>query len=773
MRKRPLLAICLCITVFFAVRLYGSPPLEDDSAVSILGVPLENGEIITVSGQVYQIKTRESYGRELALLFLTSVVIQKEHTSSGEDGISCSKNLICEISQDARPKIGSEVRIKGKFNYFSHATNEGEFDAAQYYRIQDVAGSIKKARLLGCGRKFSLWREGLYQLKLYWKERLFRIFPEKEASVLCTMLLGDKDMLDSEVKELYQRNGIVHILSISGLHITFIGMGIYKLLRRLGCPKMIAALAGGFLLIQYGILTGMGVSACRAIGMYLIRMLGECVGRTYDMMTALGVMAVIMLMKQPKYLRHSGFVLSFCSICGIGLLLPALQITLPVKQKTRNLKAAVQTIVSGLQQSFLAGLSITLFTLPVQLYFYYEIPVYSVFLNLLVLPLMSIVMVVGLAVLLIPGAGILMGIVQWILSGYEMACLAAEKLPFHTWTPGCPRIWQIAVYYILLSVVIIFGNYCARRIKISKENSKILSGQHSRLWGSYVILLVAAVLQLGVRFHSGVTVTFLDVGQGDCIFVRTDQGENYLFDAGSSDKSQIGNSVIIPFLKYHGIRHLDAVFVSHPDKDHCSGILELIESGKQNGISVEKLILPDISDKQKEEDLRTLRSGVRAAGAAAPTIAYISRGTNWQSGSTKFMCLHPASGMETEDVNSYSECFLMEYEGFSMLLTGDVQGDGERELMQELTFRQTGKITVLKVAHHGSRNSTPTQLLDRLQPALAVISCGADNSYGHPHAELIERLEAEKCVILKTPETGAVTVIANRKGIKVYSVLLR
>ena len=142
---------------------------------------------------------------------------------------------------------------------------------------------------------------------------------------MSALLLGDKNALDNEVKEMYQRNGILHIFSISSLHITIVGMGIYKLLRKAGIPILPASMAGSLLLILYGCMTGFGVSACRAIGMYLLRMLAEVVGRTYDLLTALGVMAAVMVIQNPYYLQNGGFLLSFTSVMGIGVVFPGLK----------------------------------------------------------------------------------------------------------------------------------------------------------------------------------------------------------------------------------------------------------------------------------------------------------------------------------------------------------------------------------------------------------------------------------------------------------------
>ena len=232
---------------------------------------------------------------------------------------------------------------------------------------------------------------------------------------MSALLLGDKSELDGDLKELYKRNGVLHILSISSLHITIIGMSIYRLLRRTGLPVWPCALAGSVILVLYGCMTGFSVSACRAIGMYLIKMGAEILGRTYDMLTALGVMGAFMAVQNPFYLQNSGFLLSFSSVLGIGVVYPLL---MPQSSSGKGresrlwggkrsgtgaaepvrefLSGAGRGLGNALQQSFYASLSITLATLPVQLRFYYEIPVYSVFLNLFIIPFLKPMMITGL-----------------------------------------------------------------------------------------------------------------------------------------------------------------------------------------------------------------------------------------------------------------------------------------------------------------------------------------------------------------------------------------
>lgn len=749
--KRPLLAAAFVLAAVIAVGSMLCPsssgPLyvtyDDDNIVA-----LEEGREYIAIGRVERVGFHTSGARYQWWIYLDSVVIEG---NAGETAnISCK--LICKMADDERPKIGSLIRVRGQFSYFTQATNPGEFDSAQYYHILGIGGVLKKAAVLEAGKKYSPIKEGLFQIQNFFKARLYRYFPEKEASVLCTMLLGEKAMLDSEVKELYKRNGIVHILSISGLHITLLGMGIYKLLRKIGCPVFLSALLGSIVLTAYGIMTGMGISACRAIGMYLIRMLGELVGRTYDMLTALGFMGIILLLQQPEYLKHSGFLLSFGSVCGIGLLLPAMM-TGETNNSTNNShgeNAWKKQISLGIKKLILPGLSISLFTLPIHLCFYYEIPVYSVFLNLLVLPAMSIIMAAGLSIMLMPQClaplqSVLAGAGTFLLGSYEWLCRRFDKLPGHTWTPGCPDAWQVVIYYLLLAI------FLFQRL-IKKRSSK-----------AFHLLPVLAVVIISLRISGGLEITFLDVGQGDGILIQTQGGEVYLFDGGSSSEQNIGENTLIPFLKYQGITRIDGIFVSHPDADHYNGIVRLLEMGPEEGLTIKRLFLPDISQEKRGSELETLITAAAQSPQKQPiTVQYLSKGMTWQSGDTVFTCIHPISGTTLADTNAYSLCFLVSQGSFTMLLTGDVQGEGETQLYETLCDMSINNLTLLKVAHHGSRNSTSEEFLKLLTPDIAIISCARDNVYGHPHKELIDRLTQSASNIYTTPDAGAITI-------KVYS----
>ncbi len=757
--RRPLFAGCLCLVFIAALRLFGGADSPN--------IP-KRGQV-TLTGRVYQ-KDSEKF-------YLDSIIIQEQAANRQQENssqnIHISENIICQWENSASLRLGSTVTVQGSFKEYAQAANPGEFDSREYYQSMHIGGRLTEVRLLEDGKDYSAVKELLYRLRSYWQERLRHIFPSKEAQIMGAMLLGNKEALDSEVKDLYKRNGIIHILSISGLHITVIGMGIYRLLRRIGLPALASAVSGGIILILYGMMTGMSISAYRAIGMYLLHMLAIVCGRSFDLLTALGVIAAVMSVRTPEYLQHAGFLLSFASVLGIGVLYPALFIEKErkpgLRYRSRWRQAALSAggrLLKELKRSIMAGLAITVTTLPVQLWFYYEIPVYAPLLNLLVLPFMSILLVFGLSAMLIPGLGVLGMMDCVILTCFEKLCGMFGELPLHTWNPGRPKLWQIAVYYCLWLGAVWIAKAGAK--KAGGQETK--DGGKSRGRGSAKrsilqwMMLAVAVVVLAARPSPESKVTFLDVGQGDCVCVQTSSGEVYLFDCGSSSRKEVGRHVLLPFLKYNGIKEIDGVFVSHGDKDHISGVEELLVFAEEEGIHIKRLLLPDIGSAWEDNQF----AGLLPAAGQATKICYIKAGDCREDEGAFIRCLHPPQGYIGEG-NAASECFYLELwnsgdkkNKLSLLLTGDVEKEGELMLTEELKKYGIGEITLLKVAHHGSRNATSKNFLRQVNATVSVISCGRDNGYGHPHEELMERL-CSRSYVLQTSREGAVTVTL-RKG---------
>lgn len=740
MRKRPLACACLLIILlfFFAVNLF-PPPVQQPKR--------DKGEKVSVTGTIYKKELRGQAQESVLVLYLKNL---SEDSPPG-------KAVICYLkSGQTEPEIGSRVTVKGNYKTFERASNPGQFDSHSYYLISGISYRLNQAIILEKTMKYSEAGEGIYRLRNFLSNKLSDSLSEKESALMRTILLGEKWELDREVKELYQRNGIAHILAISGLHVSMLGMGLYHLLRKCGLPMKLSAAAALLLLILYGAMTGFSVSALRAIFMFSLHMIAIITERTYDMLTALSTAATVLLISQPLFVNHSGFVFSFGCVLGIGVLTPALTEGKEVLFQRKYFQGKKNVLIYGIKCG-LSALSLGVISLPVYLWYYYQFPIWSVLLNLLVIPLMSYLMAAGILLLAVsivcPSAAFpLVFMIRGIFRIFESACAVSELLPAHLVNFGRPKGWQMVLYLGALLLIIRLKKKLILPVK----------------W----LIISIAVMVLLIRPGKELKLTFLDVGQGDGIYIETIDGERFLIDGGSSTVSGVGKYRLIPFLQFQGTCRLDAVFVTHPDADHCNGIKEILEFGADSGVSVDCLILPDIDEKGKSDEYKSL---VKTAEQNSVSVIYISRGQKLQRGELIITCLHPQKGYKAEDANAYSIVLELVYGDFSALFTGDLEGEGEQSFLEYQRKRESSrrkeKLTVLKVAHHGSKYSTPKELLEMLNPDIAVISAGEDNRYGHPHEELLERLKEQGCRIYQTAAGGAITMRVKNGEIEVEEFL--
>ena len=628
----------------------------------------------------------------------------------------------------------------------------------------------------------------------------------------------------------------------------------------------VRAAASILIVFLYGKMIGMGTSVFRALVMLTLYIISKVIGRTYDILTAASIAAFLLLLDQPLYLLHTGFQFSFCAVLAIGILLPALP--------GRILKA----------------IAIPLATLPVYLWAYGTFPVTSLLLNLIVIPLMTVVMVsAGGAVLLAGLAGCLFGGMtnplfaygampsalqvlprilglpaELILDFYRFLAESSGKIPGHEIVLGRPSPIRILVFYSMLLIFAAISvrlqmPHMRRRIEadavLQKQEASLLrlrnvqtenaayaahvaenpgakvwseafadslkSGRRKEDRGDLLLrraaantcqifhlydnrsrkdfacictaLWIAAALSvLAFRFSPAFEMDMLYVGQGDGIFISC-QGRHFLIDGGSSTKEDLAKYTLLPFLHSKGVGRLDGIILTHDDSDHCSGLLQFLEAAAEEKplISLSAVYLPDIAESAKGENYKRIEN---LCGQVGIPVRCISRGQRLCSGCLTMECLHPVRGASYEDANEYSTTLLLRYrdsslsqeedsavkpdlsgkaEGFSALLTGDLEGQGEEELLKYLTetnllqaSEELPNIDVLKVAHHGSKNATSEHFLQLVHPDIAIISAGIDNMYGHPAEELLDRLvsSASQPAIYRTDLQGEISIGCRKKG---------
>lgn len=732
----------ICLVCVVSVWVYGQVKEDGAFRKTYPSETLEVGSQVTVTGEILWQEEADSY---------QTLCLQKAEIRQGNRSVTEPYFLVYEKSgKDFQ--IGNLVESKGQLEVFEEERNPGCFSRKRYYRFR------KMAAYLWCEDSKCLkdtsdpLREALHVFRRKWKEKLLEVLGEEKGGILCAMLLGEKQQMDREIKTLYQMNGIAHVLAISGLHLSFVGMGFYRALRRMTGSYLAGGLAGITFLMCYILMIGSSVSAVRAVIMYCMRVSADMSGRVCDGPTSFMVAAAGVILWRPLAFYDAGFQLSFGAVAALYFLYPLVQDRVPTKG------------VGKILDSFKVSACVQIVTLPVILYHYYEFPLYGVCLNLLVIPLMSVVLFLGFVGSLTVACWYDGG--KWILKGsgaildlFETLCRIAEKLPGQRIITGRPSQGGIFGYYVLLIVMMgVLHWKKQRKEKLQHKQNFQESGRPKILKGMaglIALLISTAFLVLGVSCPAYAAkqwnVTFLDVGQGDCAVLQTEEFV-CMIDGGSSDLSGVGQYQIEPFLKYSGIRRIDYIFVSHGDHDHISGIEELLQRQKV-GVQIGCLVFP--SESVWDEHLCAL---YELACECQVQTAVIRKGQKISLGETEVICLGPEEDAEQEVGNEASMVLQVKEGAMSVLFTGDVEGTGEERLVEDLS-----SCSFLKVAHHGSAGGTSEAFLERVQPDWGIISCGQENQYGHPHKETLDRLENAGCRWVTTAEHGAIRLQKNKE----------
>ena len=624
-----------------------------------------------------------------------------------------TNQVLVHLSTDEY-SIGTTLLVNGTIQRFRQAVNEGGYDEEQYYHSRKVDYGLKGAEVAGCYGKKAVVGELLYQLRIKLKESFRNNVNTKTAGTLAVMVLGEKSLLDAEVKKQYQRAGIAHILVISGLHISMLGMGLFGLLRKGKRGIGFSAAVSVLFLIGYGMMTGSSASSVRAILMFALSMGGKCLGRTYDRATGLAFAVLVLLWQNPFLVGDSGFLFSVAAVLGVVLA--------GEDAKAWKINAWIQ-----------------LMTLPLAAYYYYEVPVYALFVNLIVLPFVAPVVFFGglgsvLGLFWKEGARLLLYLPHMLLLMIQTAGKLPDLLPCAHPVVGQPEIWQIFGYYMLFALFLRM-EYRRNKWRAAKRYLAA-AAQITALW-----------LFLTFRLPNDSRIDVLDVGQGDGICVQTKEGIHLFIDGGSSDVSEVGTYRIVPYLKCNGIGEIDYWFVSHLDTDHVSGLLEALEQGYK----VKHLVLSAYGIRNENWE----RLDELAEKNEIP-ILYFRKGDALRLPGGRISCIFPDVKNQTEDINGNSMILLYEEGEFQALFTGDT-GSAQEQIM--LTEKLTGEVDFYKAAHHGSNYSNSREWLLYLKPKISVISCGEKNRYGHPGKEAVARMAEAGSEVYATMSGGEISLV--------------
>lgn len=790
----------------FAVLVAGMPVMlllgalcveKQDAFRSVYLSVLEEGQSVRLAGKINRVEEKTN----CFYYYLTDCSVEQS------DHLMPCNDVLAYVSSDDY-SVGQILILQGTISLFDEATNEGQFDSRAFYRSQKIDFGVwvdSVERVEGKSDRFRVW---LSRVRVELGIPLSRYADDD--GVLSAMLLGDKTSLDSEIRSLYQKSGIAHVLAISGLHISLLGMALYRLLRhRCGLTYLWAGIVAASFLVAYTLMTGNAVSARRATGMLIVYLVADLLGRSYDMLSALSLIVILLLWENPFLVTNSGFQFSVAAVVGIGVgqgvLVPRVgswKVVYGRRKKQDDVvrcdeakcdvakrdaakcdaakcdaeRIKMQNLVDWMKRrmdkclpGMMISLSIQFFTLPLVAYYYYEIPVYAILLNIPVLALIPYVL--GLAVFgsltgqiafLQPLSFALCRVCGWVLHGYRWLCDASLLLPGARMITGKPSEVRVVVYYGLLGAFY-YVLWCGMKKKQRQMCTKGAQAEKQewirrRFGFGLGLVLVLLLTFLFVRGKPEFELDILDVGQGDAIYLCASDGTNFMIDGGSTDVKKVGTYRILPFLKAKAIRKVDYWFVSHTDEDHISGLVEVMESGYAVGTLV-------LAEAQKEDEkahrLAELaqKNGIRVcymkAGDVLGTRKEDVVNERNRAETFRIECLYPTNNNDSEDVNDRCLVLYYEDENFSAFFGGDISSEVEEQLVSAGKCRQTD---VLKASHHGSKYSNSDVLLHALHPRLTIASAGKKNRYGHPSPEAIARVGESGSAFYSTIDYGRIRV---------------
>lgn len=735
--------------------------------------PFENceGRVIDVKGKVISIEDKDNY---LRLLLKCSrwkmedkLVISKEkiivNLALPGDEAGMDKDGIANYQSEL---IGSTVSIKGRLTLPSRARNPGLFDYRLYLKSKGISAIIganqSNLESIESGDIFTDFLTIIpWKFKSKFSSSIDSYIDAEAKALLMGILFGDKTLIDEDIYENFQKNGCAHILSVSGLHVGIIYIYISRIFsNHRGIISTVTIL---LILLFYAALAAFSPSVMRAVSMIAIHLLSKHLHRRYDLLCCLSFSAIIMLVWNPYYLFNTGFQLSYLAVLSLAFGLPCInRLTKKIEDKydSRFLKTIFATITPiFVIQGAMA---------PITAFHFCYISFSSFIINVPIIAISGILVPAGVGVALLcllwdtnPLIGPCATIVEYMLKTMiELNALAGE-FPLSSINIKAPSVFAIVVFY---------GSY----FFLTSECFRMLKQVGKKATASLVMVIVLimglfAPLLTNESFGKA-EVVFVDVGQGDCVHLRTPGGKNILIDGGGSRDYDVGKKVLMPYFLKNGVDKIDLALVTHLHQDHYGGIASLCKLMKVKKMAVyegnilrKERLLKDTG--LKEGDFLYVGLGDRLAieKDIYIDILYPQR----QTGETYEIIM-----AENEDENLSSLVMTISYNGINILITGDMGFTGEAMLMNqpEDKVKIPLKSHVLKVGHHGSRFSTGDDFLDETDPEIAIIQVGKNN-FGHPHPDVIEKLDERGIITFRNDESGAIFIDIKPRGLKIRTML--
>jgi len=561
----------------------------------------------------------------------------------------------------------------------------------------------------------------------------------QSAAVSIAILIGDRGSLDPDVERRLQEAGTYHVIAISGGNIAILAGLVLAALWAIGVRGGWAAAGAVLLLACYAYIAGGGPSVIRATVMAAIYLLLRVIDQRTAPTHAMALTIALVLMANPLSIADVGLWLTFGATAAI--IAGASRVALPSAPWLRAPAALV-----------LASLAAEVLLLPIAAFVFQRITIAGLAINLAAVPCMAIVQVAAMVTAAADWlqvdaiAGVAGSITHLAVRGLVNSAALVDWAPWVTWRVPSPAVAIMTLYYIA-----VVGWFMTRQLTLSRLLATVAAV--TLLWIAIAPATLARTFGDG-RLH----VTMMDVGQGDAMLVTLPNGRTLMVDTGGVSLTgdfDIGDRVLGPALRHRGLNRIDYLAITHGDPDHLGGAVSLVRDFDPLEVWYGTYV------HHHDPSMR-----LQAAAARHRTAwRWLVAGDRLEAGGVEVRVHHPKPAeWERQKVRNDDSLVLeLRYGQVSMLLTGDIGIDVERELIPTLDLLP---IVVLKAPHHGSSTSSSEEFIEALTPRLVLISCGRANPYGHPTAPVMARYEAAGATVLRTDLNGQIEVITDGSSIR-------
>ncbi|MBP5199521.1 MAG: DNA internalization-related competence protein ComEC/Rec2 [Schwartzia sp.] len=654
--------------------------------------------------------------------------------------------------EEVTARVGDFVSAEGRVLKIRGYKNPGMLDMERLMRARGVTARMHAGK---AGIEIAPGTGGFLRsvedVRAHYRAKMREAMPEADAAAVFAMVFGGYEGLRPELVEAFTATGLVHILSVSGSHITLLAGLVAWLASAFSLRRGVAAVFVAAAAFGYAALSGFVAPAVRAAIMGGLTFFALANGREYDGRRILAVTALLMLFVSPLLLYDVSFQLSFASTAGLLCLSPRL--------RECGLFAALPRV---LRDGFALTLGAQLATLPICAWYFHAVSLSSLVANLLVVPILELLMVAalfaGLLALVLPFFARVVFALDSLLLGlaYELT-RAIAALPLSRVYMPAMGAGAAAIYYALLL-------YAAQTEEVRHAVWLRLRALPWRwILPACGALLFAVIARSALRPEE-MAVHFIDVGQGDAALVVTPRGRAIMIDAGGVRDGifDVGGRVDVPYLLQYGVTALDAALLTHAHEDHAAGL-----AGVLRRLPVGRVLTAAEGQAAYQASL-----GLSAAEMAATPFIAAEEGTKLTlDGVTVEVLFAPDAPKAGRSGNEAGNVYRVSYGKASFLFTGDLEKEQEARLLEKTP--DALQSTVLKVGHHGSKTSTSAPFLAAVAPRWAVIDVGAGNRFGHPSQETLDALADAKVETYRTDKDGAIVFRTDGNSMKVETYVKR